>query len=292
MQKEEKAVVRRKHKINLAKVLGWIMICLGATTLALSILYAAQNFSQMLAVTGLGLTFWGAILTYIQTESYVKENLLDATVLPSLATVNQMLQELNYKGDALYLPPKYFTNPEVTKIYISKRASEKLPNPEQIQKHENQFFIENPNGILLTPPGFQLTKILEKNMETSFTKIDLPRLQLEMPKLFIEDMEIAENFEIEILPIENLKEIADSVLLVQVKDNLIHVKITSSIYKDICKETGKLSKICGVVGCPLCSSIACALAKASGNIVKIEKTETTENGKTIEAYYRIIEEKS
>ena len=47
---------------------------------------------------------------YIQTEEYIREDLPNTTVLPSLATINQMIEELDYKGNSIYLPPKYLGN--------------------------------------------------------------------------------------------------------------------------------------------------------------------------------------
>jgi len=65
--------------------------------------------------------------------------------------------------------------------------------------------------------------------------------------------------------------------------------MTETIYRDICNEIRKLPNICSSFGCPLCSSVACALARASGKPVVIEKIELSTDGKVIEAYYRILE---
>jgi len=75
-----------------------------------------------------------------------------------------------------------------------------------------------------------------------------------------------------------------------IEDNKIQVKITGSIYNDLCNEVRKLSNTCSSFGCPLCSSIAVALTRATGKPVLIENIEVTDNGKTIEAHYRLIEE--
>jgi len=180
MQNPEKIQTERKRKLSLTKVSGWTILGFGAAAIIASIFYA----SQILAFIGLGLTFWGVILIYIQTEEYIKEKLLDATALPPLETLNQILKELDYKGKAVYLPPKYLTTPEENKAYIPKQEEEKLPTPEQTQKQETKIFLENPNGILLTPPGAELAKLFEKTLETSFTRVDLQYLQQNMPKLF------------------------------------------------------------------------------------------------------------
>ena len=100
------------------------MLLLGAISLAASIIYN----SSILAFIGLGLVFWGAVLLYIRPEEYTRKTLLEAALSPPLTTLNQMIQKLDYKGDATYLPPKYFTNPETTKVCISRTQTCKPPN--------------------------------------------------------------------------------------------------------------------------------------------------------------------
>jgi hypothetical protein len=268
MQKPQKSPLPKRHKISLAKATGWILLSLGAVALVGSILYS----SQISAFVGLGLIFWGAILTYIQTGEYIKKELLDATILPSLITLNQTIQELAYKGKAIYLPPKYFKNPEANKAYIPKQEDEKLPPSEKIQEQENKLFIENPRGMLVTPPGAELTKLFEKTLETNFTRVDLQYLQQNLPKLLIENLEIAQNFEM------------------QTESNKVQVKVENSAYKNLAKLNTKLSNLYSSLGCPLSSAIASALAKATGKPIIIENQRTSEDGEDIEIEYSILEE--
>lgn len=268
MQTPPKSHPPKRHKISLAKATGWILLSLGAVALVGSILYS----SQISAFIGLGLIFWGAILTYLQTEEYIKKDLLDATILPSLVTLNQTIQELDYKGKAIYLPPKYLKNPEANKAYIPKQKDGKLPTPEQVQEQENKLFIENPRGMLVTPPGAELTKLFEKTLETSFTRVDLQYLQQNLSKLLVENLEIAQNFEME------------------TEGNKVQVKIENSAYKNLAKLDTELSNLYGSLGCPLSSAIASALAKATGKPIIIENQRTSEDGKDMEIEYCILQE--
>jgi len=260
------------------------MLGFGAAALALSILYT----HMLLAFIGLGLAFWGAILLYIQPEDYTRKAVMDASLLPPLATLNQTLQELDYRGDAAYLPPKYFANPENTRVYVAKQKDLPLPSPEQIQKNESQLFLRDPQGVLLTPPGAELLKLFERTLETNFTKVDLEYLQQNMPRLFIENLEIAENLEIETANSTATTKAADSVSVLQAKNDTIHVRITSSIFNQICRETANLPYTSEKIGCPLCSAIACALTKATGEPIIIENTQQSVDGKTTEVTYRIV----
>jgi len=261
------------------------MLLLGIVALLASVIYT----SSILAFIGLGLVFWGAILLYVEPEEHIRKVILDALILPSLTTLNQIVQELDYQGDATYLPPRYFQNPENSKIYMPKQKDAHLPTPEQIQTHENQAFIKNPQALLLTPPGAELTRLFEKRLKTSFNNVDLNYLQQNLPRLFIEDLEIAENLEIEILPQQVLAvRTSDSSSLVQAEHYTVHVRITDPICKEICEESNKLTHTCGRIGCPICSSIGCALTRATGAPVMIETAQTSKTEKTIEVNYRVL----
>jgi hypothetical protein len=263
-----------------------VMLLLGTISLAASIVYN----SSILAFTGLGLVFWGAVLLYIRPEEYTKKTLLEAALSPSLTTLNQMIQELGYEGDETYLPPKYFADPETTKIYISKQKSAVLPTPEQIQNYEKQPVARTTQGILLTPPGIQLSRLVEKSLGTTFIKTDLKSLQEKLPKLFIEDLEIAENLEMEAenSPTERKKD--DPASATQTNNTTIRAKMTKPIIGTVLKDTEGFSQPTSSIASPVCSAIAIALTKASGKPVRITDTKSSEDGNIIEATYKVMED--
>ena len=254
-------------EINTTKVICPTLISAAAITLAFSISYN----SSILAFIGLGLLFWGIITKYITTGEYVKKTLLDTTTLFPLVQFDEMLKELNYNSKAVYLPPRYLRNIFSNKVYIAKQKDTRLPKAERILL-EKKMFIQNPEGILLLPPGNELTKLFEKTLNTSFTRVDLAYLEQNIPTLLIEDLEIA----------------AD--LRIGIKDSTVHVTIHGSIYKDTCKEMNKLSSVSHSLGCPITSAIACALAKATGKPVTISKYQTSKDGKIIDVEYELLEE--
>ena len=255
-----------KYKRNPSEKIGYILLLFGAISLITSIIYV----SSILAFIGLGLTFWGALLLFTRPTKLVKANLLDSTAISSLATINHIINDLKYKGKAIYLPPKYLKELKGGTIFIPSKKEVIIPPVEEVAKEK--VFLENPNGICLTPPGLSLVNLYEKELGKDFAKVNLNYLQYNLPKLFIEGLEIAEDLEMNI------------------EGNLIQVKITGSIYKNFCKEARKLSNICGSIGCPLCSSIAIALTRATGKPIIIKKTDLSKDNNTIEVYYQMIEE--
>jgi len=271
---------RTQGKIGLAAASSCASF--GAASLIGSVVYD----SSILAFIGLGLVFWGAILLYVQPEEHARKVLLDAAVLSSLTALNKIMEELNYKGTAIYLPPEYFKDPEENRIYIPKLKEGGLPSAESILENESRFFVKNPEGILLTAPGAELTRLFEKTLGTSFNKVDLEYLQQNLPRLFIEDLEIAGDLEIE--RSRSTANIADPISSAPAIEGTIRVKITGSILKDICKENRSLSQIYSSIGCPISSAIACALARATGKPVIIQSIQTSEDGNIVEATYNFF----
>jgi len=248
------------------RLVSLFLLALGLIALASSIIYT----SSILAFIGLGLTFWGALLLYIKPERYVKVDLLNSTALSTLETINNLLTKLNYKGKAIYLPPKHLKDLKSAKAFIPSKNETTIPQIEELP--EETIFSTNPEGIFLTPPGLALTNLYEEKLGTSFTKQDMQYLLKNLPKLFIEDLEIAENLEINTL------------------NNVVHIKITGSVFQNLCKKTEKLSKINTSLGSPLPSSLAITLTRTTGKPIIIKKTDLSKDNKTIEIYYQMIEE--
>lgn len=282
MQKENEQKIRGtafKHRTNLVKATCWTLISVGAVSLIISFI----SDSQTLAFIGLSSLFWGALLLYIQPEEYTKQVLLDSVTLPSLETLGQIINELDYKGKAIYLPPKYLKNPEKNKAYLPKKQNEQLPEPEVFLKQQNTLFIKNPEGILLTPPGAELAKLFEKRLGKSFFQVDLQYFKQNLPKLFIDDLEIAENLEIKIESSKHFNEKMGT------KYGTIQIKISNSTFRDLNKGNIKITQLYNTIGSPICSAIACALTKVTGRPLIIETIQSSKNGKIVEFTYKIEE---
>lgn len=244
---------------------GYAFLLFGVLSLASSILYS----SLILAFIGLGLTFWGALLLYIAPTKFVKGVLLDSTAISSLISISKIISDLSYQGKGIYLPPRHLREVKGGTVFIPSRREIVIPPVGEVIGE--RVFLKNPNGICLTPPGLSLVNLYEDELGKDFAKADLNYLQRNLPKLFIEGLEMAEDLQI------------------SVEGDRIHVKIAGSIYTEFCREIRNTSpNICTSLGCPLCSSIACALARTTRKPVIMEKTIQSEDGKMIEAYYQIL----
>ena len=121
-----------------------------------------------------------------------------------------------------------------------------------------------------------------------------------MPKLLVEELEIASDFEMTTEASAPTGSTADSATkaggepaVVQIKleriRRPIRVKVVTSTHKGTNKEGAKLRTNSFSIGSPLTSAIACAIAKATGKPITIENEEISTDGKTLEAKFRIHE---
>lgn len=250
-------------KRSFSRAVGWTILLCGIVALVNSIIFA----SSILAFIGLGLTFWGALLIYLRQEKYVKAMIIDSTAISSIENLDKIITELKYKGKGIHLPPEYFKDPSEL-VYIPKKEGTKIPRAGETS---GEVFSQKMQGMFITPPGLGLTNYFENELGKNFAKADLKHLQNNLPKLFMENLEIAEDLEI------------------QIENNTFHVKIINSVYKDLCSKARKFSSICGSVGCPICSAIACALTRATGKPVVVAKDNSSADGKIIDIQYMILE---
>jgi len=252
--------------------IGFVLLIFGVLALAGSIWSA----STVLAFIGLGITFWGALFLFVRPIRFVKEALLEWNAISSYKIIDRIIDDLGYKGKALYIPPypKDVYLPEYLKglkemvVLIPDKDTAAMPTIEEMAK--GQFIVENPRGICITPPGFGVMSLFEKELRLDFTKLAPERFPSVLPKLATSDLQLARNVQI------------------STDKSLVHVKIEGSAYKDLYSQERGLKSI-HLVGCPLASAIACALSKATGRLVAIMKDEISPDLKTIELWLQVLE---
>ena len=202
----------------------------------------------------------------IVPAKYVKLELLTAS--SSLqANFEEMLNVTAVHGKGVYLPPKLLRDYQSSLVFIPAKEGEVLPTREEIERTKTP---KTSTGLLLTPPGLALSRLFESKMGKSFTELSLDQLQKELPKLF-EELEITRTASI------------------SVEDDVVTVDVKNHVFKELCEENRKLQRTHEAVGCLFSSAIACALAKATGKPIIIQKEENTpEQTTTIE--YRMLED--
>jgi hypothetical protein len=262
----------RKLQQRPSNKIGLLLLAVGAAAL----IGAVYANAQILAFIGLGLTFWGALFFFVRPIRFVRGTLLDSTAIAQYTTIDRIIDDLGYKGNALYIPPypKDIYLPDYLKglkemvVLIAAEATAAMPTIEEMAR--KQFLVENPKGICITPPGFGILSMLEDEARTDLTGITRDDLADTLPKLITSNLELASDVEI------------------RIENNLTHVKLEESTYKDLYAPEHGLKSV-HLLGCPLASAIACTLCKATGKLVTITKDTVSPDLKTIHLWYQTIE---
>lgn len=245
------------------RLINSLLLANGTTALLFSVIVN----SNILALIGLGLVFWGALFLYIEPLKYVQARILHASTSSPLETLTQLTTALNYNGKAIYLPPRYFPHPSNEKMFINWGQSERFPPLETMNRSE--VLTNDPLGLCVTPPGLALTNLYEQELGTQFTNIDLYDFQDKIPKMMTEDLEIAKEFALDF------------------EANRITISVSDHIYQDLCSSRqGDRSALC----CPLCSSIAVALARTLNTFITVEAIKFSREDSRLVVHYQSIEE--
>jgi hypothetical protein len=274
LQKENEQLkyeLLKSKKIPSSKI-GIALFIIGALILFASVI----NSSAILAFIGLGLAFWGALFLFARSTKFVRAPILDATAISPYTTLDRIIDDLNYKGKPIYIPPypketylpEYLEGLKEMVVFISAKDSTTMPNIEEMAK--KRFLVKKPKGICITPPGSALVSLFEKELRADFTKIDQESFYEGLPTVIINNLELASNFEI------------------KAENEHIHLKITDSVYNYLYSKEQNLKAIHSI-GCPLISAITCALAIKTGKAVTIANSKISFDLKTIEVWYRFIE---
>ena len=241
----------------------------------LALIFSIINNSNILAFIGLGLTLWGSLFFFVRPVRYVQSSLLDSTAISTYTTIDRIVRDLKFKGKSYYIPPypKEVYLPEYLKglkepVVFMSADTGGAPSIEELAK--SKFLLETPNGICVAPPGLGLSTQFEKELRKDITKLQIGELCESLPPLIVENLRLGKEVEM------------------KVEDNQIHVKIFDSAYKNLYTTEENLKSV-HTLGCPLVSAIACAIARATGKMITLQKDSISPDGQTLEVWYRLVE---
>jgi hypothetical protein len=244
------------------------MISVALITGVYTIVLSALNSSSFLAVLGVSIAFWSALLLYLTPTKNVFLDLLNASASTSGSNIERSLIEFNSAEKGVYLPPQNLRNFESSLVFVPKTPQTTLPAPDETS---DKLFAEKKNGLFLTPPGLALSMMFEHELGLSFRKIDFSQMQRMITRL-IHNLEFAEDAQ------------------VRVQDRTITLEVTASIFNTLCQETkNSQPRTHAQVGCVLASAFACAFAKASDKPITIQKDTLNPDTKTLIIEYRMEE---
>jgi hypothetical protein len=250
----------KAHRRSSSALIGYGLTGVGAFSLIVSVVFT----STVLAFIGLGLTFWGALLLFIRPRHYIRTDLMDSTALSSLKTIDRVITGLGYNEKGIYIP---VNNPEKAVVFVPSKPLKEIPTAEQIEK---QTFVKNPEGIAIVPPGMALANLFEKELGVKFTDWSLEKMTERLPKLLIEDLEMVQD------------------CTITKEGDRVSFKFVESVFSEFCGLLKGSTKVCGSLGCPMCSAMACVLAQVTHRPVKFDEDRYTADGGTVESSYLLL----
>lgn len=238
-----------------------IFLILGSLLLVASIYYVIQ----ILAFIGLGLTFWGAIFVVTRTGKFVESSLLESTAKSQYSTIDRMLNDLNYTvpGNCrgYYIPaypqntylPDYLKSLRDSVVFISNKSLSRTPAIDELIA--GKFLSSRSEGVFIISPGSGIISEIERKMDLDFTKINLNDLCGIISRCMTDFLNLAKAMELFII---------DS--------NTVRLIVSDVLYESLYNPANNCQSV-SIIGCPVVSAVACALAKSSGKTVMIQSQQ-------------------
>lgn len=239
-------------KSSSARQLAGVFIAAGVFALVYAVLFEFQ----VAAFIGLGLVFWGAVLSLTRNEKYIQTSLLDASARSIYATVDRILNDLKFTGQGYYLPaspqdaalPDYLKNLKEPVVYVSEGFDGK-PSIDELAA--GKFISAQNRGFFITSPGSGVLSEIEKQMQLDISKVNVTELCELLPKSISENLNLARNAEMILTP------------------NGANFKAVGIIYDSLYKDNKPRSV--ALLGCPVVSAVASALAKSTSKTVVLKE---------------------
>ena len=241
---------------------GYILLGIGLILIWL----AVGHSHNVAAFIGIALTFWGSLLLYIRPTRFIRKEILDSTLVEPLKYIHQLMDELGFNETPTYVSPGTLRGLRSATVYIPKSDRSAIPSDKQLSQEE--ALITKPQAVKLTPPGLGLSRLLEDELKTNFSTVDLEYLRYHLEKAMVEGLEIAEAFEMEFT------------------ESTVQVEIRGTIFDEIIEELNELETH-RRVGDPLSSAITCILARSTRRPIIIEKVEKEPKKGSIQITFKI-----
>lgn len=240
----------------------------------LLLVYAMLFDLQIAAFIGLGLTFWGAIFALTRTGKYVESSLLDGTAKSAYSTIDRMINDLKYSGQGYYIPaypkdvflPDYLKNLKEPVVFISESFDGK-PSVDELAA--GKFLSAKTQGVFVTSPGSGIMAQIEKQLQMDLSKVNLQELSEFLPKCLTEIFNLAKTADMTLVP------------------NGASFKASGILFESFYKSENKLKSV-SMLGCPVVSAVASALAKASGKTVVIKEQTLSPGNCGVYAVFNFI----
>jgi len=253
-------------------LVGAVFLVLGIISSLFSVLYQ----QQVTALVGLGLLFWGVLFLLIGPAKQIESDFLSGTALSLYSTLDRIIREFEITGRAFYIPPyikgaylpEHLQGLKDPVVFISSRETKIALSNEEIAK--GSFLSQDQKGIFIAPPGKGLLAQIERKSRIDFTGMQLKELCDVVPRLLLNNFGLTREIEMSLL------------------ENGVTMEIKGSAYRNLYNTENDFRSI-QLLGCPLVSAVACAIAQGSNRIVTITKMDVSQSDLSVKVWYQFLE---
>lgn len=242
------------------RVLGrinWALVVLVIFGILLIWASFLENVSSQLAITmalaGISITAASILYFFVSPSRLIDSEVSDAMSLSNAVLVNTLLEPLIGDAKGVYIPSSAIG---VTQVLIMTQDSEF--SKAYLDKAASVTGINTGNNscIFITPPGYGLYSYVE-SLGASFTH---EGLEDQIRDVLVNGLELAPSAEVSYI------------------QGSVQVRINGLSDSPLCKamrQTGE--RACKLVGCPICSFIACMVVEGTGMRAMVSNVKLDES---------------
>lgn len=255
----ELSKVKRKPEGEVA----YILLALGLILSTLAVIHS-HNVSAFL---GIALTFWGALLLYAKPANFIRKEILEKSIEGFMTDMEHFLEKQNFVGIPKYVSLGTLAGFKKVKIVLTKTDSSQLPSDEQLS--DDRMFLDEPPAMILKPPGFELSKLIEQELNVDLLSMSISDLLKHLEKALVEGLEIAKSFKAEF------------------HDDIVQAIFQDTTFDAIIKQID-INGTIKYIGDPLISAVACILVLNTRQMMVIKTIEFDDLNNSTTVIYEII----
>ena len=225
------------------RILGVSLVVFGVLTAVASTVIGVANLS------GLGLASFiiGLLLVYLHSRPSFSPELVEASLLSSLANVERILRELGPGTKAIYL--RTVDRLDVPMVFLPLEENPAPPSGLNLSGEDRLLVVDaddaHKTGLLLEAPGASLLALMEKESGVNFIDLSNEGVVDAIRSGMVESLEVAANVK------------------GTITQDGVKLRIRDGPLRNLSRSIPRLvPNVASRLGCPICSVAICAAVKA------------------------------
>ena len=234
-----------KHGRPRYRILGYVFIAIGLVGFI-----PTAFLAPAIAGTSLGAFLIGLLLAYLSFVPTVQPELLGAVLMPTANNLEALFRRFHVSTQATYICPD--GKPSSLRVFVPFSA-DASPRPTEFQIADQIPVTQSnvPSGLLFEPPGAGLLAMLEHERDQDIGAIELTGLEEALSSGIVKSLELGTSVRLAF------------------EGSEVRFMLKDDLFWEFSQKLAQEAPIfCERIGCPICSLVACALAKSSHRDVR------------------------